>query len=225
MATGNPATRWWEGRLRDDCGVIALTQPILKRSLRLFGQVSSTSLERPSTTARSPTRATRSSSAHVAYRSYGCHQVVDFNVTGPILADVGLRWAIGLSIDRDKLISLLAGIPRPVATLSPAAPEWSFGPSLMPARFDPVQAEALLAAPGWQRPAQNSSTRMRSGRALFIRVLVNAGESNAVIAANATRDQLSTIAWTFWSSQFLERRLGRDWAVRPRPRFPCRRVW
>jgi len=130
----------------------------------------------------------------VRYRSYGRHQVIDFNVTHPVLSDARVRQAIATAIDRTALVTeRLAGLPSPTGILNPGPPVWPLGPEPSNAvAFDTSAADALLTQAGWQRSSPQA-TRARGEQPLALRMLVNRGEANAVAAAGFVKDSLAAL--------------------------------
>jgi peptide/nickel transport system substrate-binding protein len=92
-------------------------------------------------------------------------QGISLNVTRPALADVRVRRAISLGIDRQELVDKLQpGFAVPAtADIPPFL--WADDPALR-APFDPVHAGALLDAAGWRRGADG--VRVRNGRRLSL---------------------------------------------------------
>jgi len=130
------------------------------------------------------------------FRSYGRHQVLDFNVTHPVLQDTEVRLAIHRGIDRQQLVQEhLGGIPAAETTLYPPRPEWSLGSVAMEQGvYDPARAADLLEAAGWQL-AEQGRTRYRGGKPLAVALLVNQHESNALAAAHFVRGSLQQIGF------------------------------
>lgn len=133
----------------------------------------------------------------VSKRSYGRHQVVDFNVNHPILSDARVRQAIAAAIDRGALAEeSLGGLPAAASLLNPGPPAWPLGPQAANAAvYDRAAADALLNEGGWRRSGAEPS-RQRQGEALELRLLVNRGEANAVAAAHYLRDNLAELGVT-----------------------------
>ena len=130
------------------------------------------------------------------FRSYGRHQVLDFNVSHPILAELEVRQAIDAGIDREHLVDELMGaIPSAEYTLSPPRPAWQLGPSLAGrSRYDPARSRELLTSAGWVR-SESRGVRYRNGNPLELRLLVNEHESNAVAAAHYVTKALGQIGF------------------------------
>ncbi len=94
------------------------------------------------------------------------------NVSRPDLADVRVRRAIALGLDREALVDkLYRGYARPAAADIPPF-SWAYDPSLR-AVEDPATANALLDAAGWKRAADG--IRVRSGRRLSLAYVYQSG--------------------------------------------------
>jgi len=87
------------------------------------------------------------------------------NLTRPALADVRVRRAISLAINRPALVDELQPGYAVPATADLPAFMWAHDPALR-APFDPAGANALLGAAGWQRGADG--IRIRNGRRLSL---------------------------------------------------------
>lgn len=74
------------------------------------------------------------------------------NVSDPILADVRVRRALSVAIDRRTIIeALLRGQARPAFGVLPPG-HWASDPDLKPDPYDPVLAQQLLDEAGWPDP-------------------------------------------------------------------------
>jgi peptide/nickel transport system substrate-binding protein len=112
---------------------------------------------------------------------------VFMNVTRPALADVRVRRAIGLSIDRRALIEKLAHGYARVAVADIPAFSWAYDPSLH-AEYDPAAAGALLDAAGWKRGADG--IRVRAGQRLALDFLYWTGQPTLDAVAVQLQAQL-----------------------------------
>ncbi|MCK5376630.1 MAG: hypothetical protein KAJ97_06085, partial [Acidobacteria bacterium] len=73
-----------------------------------------------------------------------------WNLSRPLFADVKVRRALGLAIDRETIIDVAYdGFARPSAGPVLSA-MWAFNRDLEPLPFDPATARALLAEAGWE---------------------------------------------------------------------------
>jgi peptide/nickel transport system substrate-binding protein len=96
------------------------------------------------------------------------------NLTRPILADVRVRQALSLAVDRAGLAAKLGfGFLTPATADIPSF-MWAYDPELR-APYDPGRARALLDAAGWRIGADG--IRVRNGTRLALTLLFPAGKS------------------------------------------------
>jgi peptide/nickel transport system substrate-binding protein len=99
-------------------------------------------------------------------------QGIYLNVTRPILADVRVRQALSLAIDRVGLATKLGfSFLRPATADIPSF-MWTGDPALR-APYDPVRARSLLDAAGWHAGADG--VRARNGKRLSLTYLYSSG--------------------------------------------------
>lgn len=99
-----------------------------------------------------------------------------FNVSRPPFDDVRVRHAVGLAIDRQRIIAAaLAGYATPAAgPVPPDHPDAAPGTPVL----DTARADSLLDAAGWRRGA--NGVRMRDGRPFTFELLTVGSADNAV---------------------------------------------
>ena len=99
-----------------------------------------------------------------------------FNTHRPPFADVRVRRAVDLAIDRERIVrAALAGYGTPAS--GPVPPDNDLARKALPGH-DPRIADSLLDAAGWIRGARG--IRMRDGRALAIDLLTVGSGDNAL---------------------------------------------
>jgi len=99
-----------------------------------------------------------------------------FNVSRPPFNDVRVRRAIGMAINRKRVIAAaLAGYGTPATGPVPPGHPYALPES---ARLDTARADSLLDAAGWRRDA--AGMRARNGRILSFQLLTVGGADNAV---------------------------------------------
>ncbi|HEY0995820.1 MAG TPA: peptide ABC transporter substrate-binding protein [Gemmatimonadaceae bacterium] len=101
-----------------------------------------------------------------------------FNVAHPALRDVRVRRAIGLSVNRERLVRVaLAGFGTPA--LGPVPPENPLALTDVPAADSRV-ADSLLDAAGWRRAPGKGGWRSRGGQPLAFELLTVGSGDNAI---------------------------------------------
>jgi peptide/nickel transport system substrate-binding protein len=99
-----------------------------------------------------------------------------FNVHRAPFNDVRVRRAIGLSIDRERVVNVaLAGFGKPA--FGPVPPESPLSASVS-TRPSPPAADSLLDAAGWRRAADGM--RVRDGKPLAFELLTVGSADNAI---------------------------------------------
>ncbi|MGH7625569.1 MAG: ABC transporter substrate-binding protein [Gemmatimonadaceae bacterium] len=104
-----------------------------------------------------------------------------FNVLRAPFNDVRVRRAIGMAINRKRVIAAaLAGYGTPAAGPVPSGHPYALPDSALPAsaRLDTARADSLLDAAGWRRDA--AGIRARDGRRFSFQLLTVGGADNAV---------------------------------------------
>lgn len=97
-------------------------------------------------------------------------RILKLNLADPKLADLRVRQAISLAIDRDSIAGALFRTPSLAATqLLPPSIEGWHAPDMPPLRFDPDEARHLLAAAGWK--AGPDGILQRNGQRFEIELL------------------------------------------------------
>lgn len=115
-----------------------------------------------------------------------------FNLGLPQFADVRVRRAVSLGIDRAGIAAGILRHPASAATqlLPPVLAGWH-NPALSPLRTDPAAARSLLDEAGWV--PGSDGTRVKNGVRLAARMLVPANRPELPVMATAIQAQLRTI--------------------------------
>jgi peptide/nickel transport system substrate-binding protein len=112
------------------------------------------------------------------------------NLTRPDLADVRVRRAISLAVDRRTVVADLDRGYAVPATADIPPFMWAADPTLR-VGFDPAAANALLDAAGWRRGADG--IRVRDGRRLSLSYLYWSGLPNIAAIAVQVQAQLRAV--------------------------------
>ncbi len=118
--------------------------------------------------------------AQVLVREATSMQYLGWNLRDPRFADVRVRRALAMAVDRDALIDRLFTVAgrryaRPcVGTVAPTLAGW-FADDLAPLPYDPEGARARLDAAGWRVDPAGDGLRSRDGQPLRATVLVQNG--------------------------------------------------
>jgi peptide/nickel transport system substrate-binding protein len=123
---------------------------------------------------------------------------IDLNLDNPVLADVRVRRAIAMAIDREAISKQLFAGRQPVAKTGVSPLDWVYADDILGHGYDPQRAGALLADAGWNRG--------RGG------VLINGkGEplrlELAATAGNRSRELIAQVLQGQWRALGIEARI------------------
>lgn len=151
-----------------------------------------------------------------------------YNLKDPRFADVRVRRAFTMAINRQSVIDgVLLGLGR-VAT-GPFPPEsWAYDPDVKPLPYDPAQAQALLAEAGW-KDTNGDGLLDKDGQPFTFTILTNQGNDERKKTAEIVQRDLRAIGvkveirvleWQAFLHEFIDKRkfeaiilgwsLGRD---------------
>jgi peptide/nickel transport system substrate-binding protein len=99
---------------------------------------------------------------HVLLVPMNANDAIMFNTSRPIVADARVRRAIGLAIDKQRLVRDVTYGTTVAATEDLPSFMWAFDPHAGTAKRDLPAANALLDAAGWQRGADG--IRVKAGK-------------------------------------------------------------
>ena len=116
-------------------------------------------------------------------------ELLKLNAGSPMFADVRVRRAVSLGLDRAGIARAILGNPDAVATqlFPPSLAEWNV-PLLPPLRRDKAEAVRLLAEAGWQ-PGPDGTLR-RDGQPFRFTLRTYADRPELPVVAAAIQDQL-----------------------------------
>ena len=115
-----------------------------------------------------PTRFTYAYKPNLAYTH------IDLQLDNPILADVRVRRALLMGIDRQSMVDKLMGGRVPIANsfVNPQEPQYTADVHTYP--YDPAAARALLAEAGW-KPGEDGVCRNAAGQRLSLEFSTSTG--------------------------------------------------
>ena len=115
-----------------------------------------------------PTRFTYAYKPNLAYTH------IDLQLDNPILADIRVRRALLMGIDRQSMVDRLMGGRVPVARsfVNPQEPQYTADVRSYP--YDPAAARALLAEAGW-KPGEDGICRNAAGQRLSLEFSTSTG--------------------------------------------------
>ena len=101
------------------------------------------------------------------------YQYLDFNFRDPILADLRVRRAIAMAIDRDAIVASIMRHTARVATGMLAPENWAYDPNVTRYPYDPQAARRLLDAAGYP---------IRAGKRFTLVYKTTQGEERRLLA-------------------------------------------
>jgi peptide/nickel transport system substrate-binding protein len=128
----------------------------------------------------------------VGYLLFNQRAFGDRTVAHPILADVEVRRALAMALDRDALVRATYGDFSAVAEGPVAQLHWIRDPGVRAVRYDRPGAAALLAARGW-RDSDGDGVRDRNGQRLTLRLNYPAPSAPRAMIAQLAQEQLRAI--------------------------------
>jgi peptide/nickel transport system substrate-binding protein len=139
---------------------------------------------------------------NVFYKPSLVYEHIDLNLDNPALADVRVRRALLLGLDRDTLTKQLFEGRQPVAHGPVNQLDWIHAADVPTYSHDPAKAAALLDEAGW-KPGAGNLRRNAKGEALSFELMTTAG--------NRTRELVQQVLQSQW------RKLGIEIRIRNEP--------
>ena len=130
------------------------------------------------------------------------YEHLDLNLGSPILADLRVRRALLLGLDRDTMTGQLFGGRQPVAHSMVPPPDWVHADDIVHYPFDPARAAALLDEAGWKMGTGGIRANAK-GERLALELVTTAG--------NRSRELVAQVLQAQW------RQIGVDLRVKTEP--------
>lgn len=140
---------------------------------------------------------------HVVFQPALFYEHIDLNLDNPILADVRVRRALLLAIDRQTISDRLFAGHQPVADANVNPQDAVYFDDVPTYPFDPEQAAALLDEAGWTLEPGATVRTNAAGEPLTFTIMTTAG--------NATRELVEQVLQSQW------RRAGIDVSIKNEP--------
>ncbi len=131
----------------------------------------------------------------VLYKPGLTYEHMDVRLDNPVLADVRVRRALLLGLDREAINQRLFDGRQPVADSSVHPLDWVHAPGTTRWPYDPARAAALLDEAGW-RPGAGGLRRDAAGAPLRVVLMTTAG--------NRTRELVQQIIQSQWRQLGIE---------------------
>ncbi|MFT8246563.1 peptide ABC transporter substrate-binding protein [Roseomonas sp. BN140053] len=126
---------------------------------------------------------------------------IDLNLDNPALADVRVRQALMLGIDRERIVQSLYAGRQPVASSGIHPDDPMYDPQVRRGNFDPARAQALLEEAGWKR-APGGARQNAAGERLTLEFMTTAG--------NRSREQVQQAIQGMWRAVGVEARIRNE---------------
>ncbi|MBU0726017.1 MAG: peptide ABC transporter substrate-binding protein [Alphaproteobacteria bacterium] len=125
---------------------------------------------------------------NILYKSGLVYEHIDVMLDNPILADIRVRQALILGIDRQAISQQLFGGKQPVAHSSVNPLDWVHDEDIPTYAFDPKRAAALLDEAGW-REKRAGIRHNAAGEKLSIEFMTTAGNRSRELVQQALQAQ------------------------------------
>ena len=119
------------------------------------------------------------------------YEHIDLQKNNPILADLRVRKALLMAIDRETMVQKLFEGKQPVAATWVNPLEANYSKDAPTYRYDPAKAKALLAEAGWT-PGSDGICRNAAGEALSIELSTTAGNRLRELQEQVLQSQWKT---------------------------------
>jgi len=116
------------------------------------------------------------------------YEHIDLNLDNPILADIRVRQALVLALDRKTMTWQLFGGRQPVAHTSVSPLDWVYAKDAPRYAYDPGQAAKLLSAAGWKRTVKGVRVNDK-GQKLSLEIMTTAGNRSRELVEQVLQSQ------------------------------------
>jgi peptide/nickel transport system substrate-binding protein len=168
-----------------------------------------------------PLQYTRQTSTHAFARDFRKYRYVSnaytymgYNLQDPRFADVRVRCAFGLAINKQEMVDAVTfGLGRPAQGPYRPGTKW-INEKLPPYPFDPDKARALLAEAGW-KDTDGDGILDKDGRPFSFKILTNNGNElrlkTATMIQKRLRDvgvdaSIRVLEWAAFINDFVDKR-------------------
>jgi peptide/nickel transport system substrate-binding protein len=138
---------------------------------------------------------------HVLYKPGLTYEHIDLDLDNPVLADLRLRRALALALDRAVIDKQLFAGHQPPATSFVNPLDWVYAKDLPGIGYDPKQAAALLEEAGWHA-GPDGLRRNEKGEKLTLELMTTAG--------NRMRELVEQVLQSQWHAVGIEVRLRNE---------------
>lgn len=135
---------------------------------------------------------------NVIFKPSLVYEHIDLNLDNPILADVRVRQALLLALDREAIIRQLFAGRQPVADSNVSPLDRMASADIRRWRFDPPGAAALLTEAGWGE-VKNGVRVNAAGEPLRLEIMTTAGDR--------TREAVQQVLQSQWKSVGVDARI------------------
>ncbi len=138
---------------------------------------------------------------NIIYKPGLIYEHLDLMLDNPILADIRVRKALILALDRTAISERLFAGRQPVADGSVSPLDWIHDPDIPKYPYDPVRAKALLDAAGWS-VLKKGIRHNAAGERLTIELMTTAG--------NRSRELVEQVLQSQWKQVGIDARIRNE---------------
>ncbi len=125
---------------------------------------------------------------NIIYKPGLIYEHLDLMLDNPILADLRVRRALVLALDRESISQRLFEGRQPVADGSISPLDWVYDPTIPKYPYDPVRAKALLDEAGWST-MKDGVRHNAEGERLTLELMTTAGNRSRELVAQVLQSQ------------------------------------